>query len=154
MITLRLFVRHGDETRAVAFYEAAFGAEVVERCEHARGAEAVTLRLGGAEFTVAGANPRRDDDPALGGPRSPQALGTTSVVLDLRVDDADRAVAAAVGAGATLRNPVEAVDARHVGVVIDPFGYIWAITSSPETKRQAACRSAACTSGLKNPSPL
>jgi uncharacterized glyoxalase superfamily protein PhnB len=60
------------------------------------------------------------------------------VVLDLRVDDADRAVAAAVGAGATLRNPVEAVDARRVGVVIDPFGYIWAIASWPEAKRQAA----------------
>jgi PhnB protein len=105
--------------RAVAFYEAAFGATT----EHlvGDGADVVAqLRVGDAYFWVAGASVkmRRLDPHAVD--------GATSRTL-LVVDDPEAVARRAVDAGAT---PTSAVGTEHgwlVGRITDPFGHEWEI---------------------------
>ncbi len=87
-------------------------------------------------MTVVGANPQRDAyQPRLGGPCSPHALGTTTVMLEWHVDDVDSVVNKAIAAGAFLRQPVEDTPAGdRVGVVIDPFGHIWVLIRTSGNK--------------------
>jgi uncharacterized glyoxalase superfamily protein PhnB len=126
-LTFKLFVRHGDEAKAIAFYTRGLRAELIERHFLDDGSlVGATLEIAGTRMMISGSNPKRDAEPALGGPCSPHALGTTSVVLDLEVDDVVAAMAEAVAAGAQVRNPLEsAIEGRRVGVVTDPFGHIW-----------------------------
>ena len=127
-ICIKLFVRHGDEEQAIAFYRDVFGAELLQRHEWSGILTSADLSIGDSIFRVAGANPRRDAEPRLGGPRSPHALGTTAAILELNVDDVDRVVARAMGAGARLRNAVETLPTGdRVAALIDPFGHIWAL---------------------------
>lgn len=133
-ICVKLFVRHGDEDRAIAFYRDVLGAELVQRHEWPSGIlTSADLRIGESVFRIAGANPRRDAEPKLGGPRSPHALGTTAVILELHVKDVDRVMGRAIGAGAALRNPAETLSTGdRVGAFIDPFGHIWALFNALE----------------------
>ncbi|MCG5480187.1 VOC family protein [Sinorhizobium alkalisoli] len=127
-ICIKLFVRHGEEERAIAFYRDVFGAELLRRHEWSGILTSADLCVGDSLFRVAGANPRRDAEPRLGGPRSPHALGTTAAILELHVDDVDRVLERAIGAGASLRNAVETLPTGdRVGALIDPFGHIWAL---------------------------
>ena len=128
----KLFVRHGDEAQAIKFYTTALNALLIERHEMSDGTlVGATLEIEGARFAIAGANPKRDNDAAQGGPRSPQAMGTTSVVLDLDVADVDALMAHTVVRGARARNAPETLaDGTRVAVIIDPFGHIWALSSS------------------------
>ncbi|MBP1873478.1 hypothetical protein LPJGGPFB_00055 [Ensifer adhaerens] len=133
-ICVKLFVRHGDEDRAIAFYRDVLGAELIQRHEWPSGIlTSADLRIGESVFRIAGANPRRDAEPKLGGPRSPHALGTTAVILELHVKDVDRVIGRAIGAGAALRNPAETLSTGdRVGAFIDPFGHIWALFNALE----------------------
>jgi uncharacterized glyoxalase superfamily protein PhnB len=141
-LNLKLFVRHGDEADAIAFYTRGLQAQLIERHFLADGVlVGATLELAGARLMVSGANPERDREPGRGGPCSPHALGATSVVLDLEVDDVATAMLAASLAGAQVRNPVELLaDGKSVGVVTDPFGHIWQIhdKAAVDTVAQAA----------------
>src|SRR6266540_3188478 len=92
---------------AVAFYEAAFGATVLHR-------------VGGAAFWVAAAS-------AVMKRLSPRAIdGATGRTL-LVVDDPERIVRQAVGAGATESSPVNNEHGWRLGRIIDPFGHEWEI---------------------------
>lgn len=127
-ICIKLFVRHGDEDNAIAFYCDVLGAELLRRHEWGGILTSADLCIGDSVFRVAGANPRRDAEPRLGGPRSPHALGTTATILELSVDDVDRVLERAIGAGASLRNAAETLPTGdRVGALIDPFGHIWAL---------------------------
>ena len=128
-LAIKLFIRHGDEADAIAFYMRGLKAQLIERHFLRDGTLAgATLEIAGTRLTVSGANPKRDRESALGGPCSPHALGTTSVVLDLEVNDVEAAMADATAAGAQIRNPIEfAGDGICVGVITDPFGHIWQI---------------------------
>jgi len=127
-ICIKLFVRHGDEDNAIAFYRDVLGAELLRRHEWGGILTSADLCIGDSVFRVAGANPRRDAEPRLGGPRSPHALGTTAAILELSVDDVDRVLERAIGAGASLRNAAETLPTGdRVGALIDPFGHIWAL---------------------------
>lgn len=150
-ISVTLFVRHGDEERAIAFYQDALGAEVMLRHALPTGALAgATLAIGDSVISVAGANPKRDADPTLGGPRSPSVLGTSAAIFDLYVDDVDTAMRRAVEAGATIRNQIEdATWGDRIGAFVDPFGHIWLLAAAreqvdavevPERERQAVAR--------------
>src|SRR5262249_20263403 len=81
-----------DTTAALAFYEAAFGAECGERIVGDDGVvEVANLRLGDVDFWV-----QRDPAAPRGGP----------VRLILTVADPDATFARAVAAGATVVNPL------------------------------------------------
>ena len=106
-----------EAARAVAFYQAAFGATVLHQV--GEGDDIVAqLAVDGAAFWVS----------AAGGPRlSPRtANGTTGRTL-LVVDDPDATVERAAAAGATVTSPVDDEHGWRLGRVVDPFGHEWEI---------------------------
>jgi PhnB protein len=107
-----------DATRAVEFYAAAFGADVLERLTGDGGrVEVAELAVGGARFWV-----QRD------GESSPEALGGRSPVrMILVVGDPDALFARALAAGATAVAPVGEGHGWRTGRIVDPSGHHWEI---------------------------
>jgi uncharacterized glyoxalase superfamily protein PhnB len=125
-LTPRLAVSNADQ--AIDFYKRAFGAEEQGRMHGPDGQTVVhaALRIGSSMLHL------NDDVPALGN-RSPPALGGTSVGLHLYVEDADAAFQRAVSAGAEVKMPPSDMYwGNRVGIVVDPFGHLWAIASQKE----------------------
>jgi PhnB protein len=106
---------------AVAFYSRAFGAEEIHRNSYPDGRVVVELAVGEARFRVA------DEAPEAAN-LSPQALGGTSVRLNLFVADPDEFVRRAVRHGATQVAPVadQSYGLRQ-GRIADPYGHHWLI---------------------------
>jgi PhnB protein len=104
---------------AITFYEAAFGATVLHRV--GEGDEIVAqLGVGDAAFWVAGTS-------AALKRLSPRAIdGATSRTL-LVVDDPERVVRQAIGAGAMESSPVNDEHGWRLGRIVDPFGHEWEI---------------------------
>ena len=118
-----------DGSAAIAFYQAAFGAELLWQL--GEGADVVAgLAIHGAPFFLAKESPEY-------GTRSPNSGGFTTIRIELFVDDPVAVQAKAVAAGAIHRNPVkedkyEMSGTRPIrrilqGSVLDPFGHIWLI---------------------------
>ncbi|MBA8903654.1 MULTISPECIES: VOC family protein [unclassified Phyllobacterium] len=130
-ISIRLFVRHGDQQMALDFYENVFGARIVGRPYlHNGELIAAEMRMGASVIMIVGANPKRDADASMGGPRSVHAIGATPVMLDIHVDDVDRVMHHATSEGGHVRNAVEELDnGDRVGVLTDPFGHLWVVKS-------------------------
>lgn len=130
-VSIRLFVRHGDQQNALDFYENVFGAKLTGRPYLHQGVMiAAEIRMGDSVIMIVGANPKRDADASLGGPRSAHAIGATPVMLDIHVDDADRVMHHAVCEGGSIRNEVETLEnGDRVGVLTDPFGHLWVVKS-------------------------
>lgn len=125
--------------QAIEFYEKAFGAEVIMTMPAPDG------KLMHAELAIAGSRVMlADDHPAMGPPRSPTALGGSSVTLHLYVEDVDAALARAEKAGATVTMPAaDMFWGDRYGKVTDPFGHDWGIAThvrdlSPEEIAEAA----------------
>ena len=112
-----LCVRNGG--KAVDFYQAAFGAEVLFRIDE--GGVIAHLSIEGSEFWVADESPEHKNF-------SPETLGGATVRLILVVDDPDAVFGRAVATGASVVWPV-ADQPYHwrVGRVADPFGHHWEI---------------------------
>ena len=119
MLTPVLTVR--GAAAAAEFFVRAFGADEVHRNTYPDGRAVVELALGGARFRVA-------DEAPEAASLSPEALGGTSVRLNLLVADPDAFVARAVSEGATLFAPVadQSYGLRQ-GRIADPFGHHWLI---------------------------
>jgi PhnB protein len=108
-----------DGTAAVAFYKAAFGAEVLFMITE--GGVVANLSVGGAEFWLADESPQHQNF-------SPPRLGGSTVRLVLVVDDPDALFSRAIAAGAREVWPVEDQHYRwRMGRVVDPFGHHWEI---------------------------
>ena len=107
--------------KAVAFYERAFGAEEIYRNTYPDGRIVAELAVGEARFRVA------DEAPEVGN-LSPEALGGTSVRLNLLVADPDGVAAVAIANGAIEVAPVadQSYGLRQ-GRLADPFGHHWLI---------------------------
>ena len=131
-IGLTVFVAAGRQDEAAAFYRATFGATTPRHWINPKTGEVtgIDIAIGCATFTVCGANPKRDADPALPGPCTPAAAGRGSTMFQLCVDDVDLTVARAVEAGSILRTePQDAGWGDRVATIIDPFGHIWALAT-------------------------
>jgi PhnB protein len=114
-----LSVREGS--RAIEFYQAAFGAETLMRVDDPDGNVVAKLSVAGAEFWLA-------DESAEHGNFSPSSLGGSTVRMVLTVDDPDALQARAVAAGATEVWPVaDQSYGWRVGRIADPFGHHWEI---------------------------
>ena len=102
---------------AVAFYTAAFGANVLHQVGDGEDIVA-QLAVGDAVFWVAAADP----DSGRFNPKS--LSGATGRTL-LVVDDPSSVLAQAVSAGATEAAPVADEHGWRLGRLIDPFGHEW-----------------------------
>lgn len=113
-----------DATRAIDFYERAFGAREVFRLATPDGALIhASLRIGDSMLLLA------DECPPMGA-FSPQKFGGSPVTIHLSVADVDASFARAVAAGATVQMPVaEMFWGARYGVLQDPFGHSWSIAT-------------------------
>jgi len=114
---------------AVAFYRAAFGAEVLWQLGD--GTDVIAgLSIDGAKFFLAQEAPDY-------GTRGPGAVGFTTVRIELFVDDPIAVQRRALAAGAKENSPVEEhihetvgpkpIERMLQGAVVDPFGHMWLI---------------------------
>ena len=131
-----------DASRAIKFYQRAFGAREVIQVRQPDGKIGhAELRIGDAPIMLA------DELPDINF-RSPESIGGTPVNILIYVNDVDALVDQATAAGATLLRPVEDQPyGSRVGVLEDPFGHSWSFAThiedvSPENiqKRAAAAR--------------
>jgi PhnB protein len=108
-----------DGSKAVDFYQVAFGAQVLFRIDE--GGVLAHLEIDGSEFWVADESPEHNNF-------SPETLGGATIRLILVVADPDALFARAVAAGATVVWPVTDQPYHwRVGRVVDPFGHHWEI---------------------------
>jgi PhnB protein len=118
-VTPMLTVRGAGD--AVEFYERAFGAIEVSRLTTPTGAVVAELLIDSETVFVVDEAPEAQN-------LSPEALGGTSVRINLIVDDPDAVAAQAVASGATVLFPVaDQPYGLRQGRVIDPFGHHWLI---------------------------
>ena len=108
-----------DAAEATAWYRRALGATVLWDL-----GSVVGLELGGAPFFLA--------EPERNGWATPEELGSTTVRVEVFVDDPDALVARAVEAGATVRG--DGVRTHQTpwgphrqGGFFDPFGHRWLV---------------------------
>lgn len=132
-----LVVKDGAE--AAAFYEKAFGAEIVI---------IVPLPDGGgtmhAEVSIDGHTVMLAESAPEMGMLSPEDLGGTPVTLHLRVADADAVFRRAEDAGCGVTMPLTEMFWGDIyGRLVDPFGHNWSVSErvkemTPEEIAEAA----------------
>jgi PhnB protein len=110
-----------DGAKAVEFYIAALGAQVLFRLDGEDGGVVAQLRLGRSDFWVADESPEHKNF-------SPDTLGGGTVRLVLTVDDPDAVFDRAVAVGSKVVRPVtDEPYGWRVGRLEDPFGHHWEI---------------------------
>ncbi len=124
---ISLMVAVPDARAATDWYKRALGAAELWN----RGA-VVGLEIGGAPFFLA--------EPANNGWDSPAAIGTTTVRVEVFVDDPDAFVRRAVEAGADGRlDPVRDHQTpwgtHRQGGFVDPFGHRWLVGDTSPLRR-------------------
>jgi PhnB protein len=113
--------------QALDFYKKAFGAKERMRVPGPNGT------LGHAEIDVNGAVIMFADEYPGGGTGSPSSLNGTSVSLMLYVKDVDAAFTRAIAAGATqIFPPDDKFYGDRCGVLKDPFGHVWCLSTHVE----------------------
>ncbi|MBC8010577.1 MAG: VOC family protein [Burkholderiales bacterium] len=98
--TLSPYLCVRDGAKALAFYQAAFGAT-----ERFRLTDKTSGKVGHAEILVGGALVMLSEENPQWGNKSPLTLGGSPVTFCLMVENADAALARAVAAGATELMP-------------------------------------------------
>jgi len=138
-IAPHLLVRNLE--KAIDFYRNAFGAEVLYRSTVGPQSRVLhaQLRLADSYVLLSEENMGMSEDVFSRyetgmRTRSPDTLRGTSVILELYVDDVDRAFRKAVDAGARSKIPVaNAFYGDRYGQLVDPFGHVWALSTALET---------------------
>jgi len=135
-VTPAIIVR--DAAKAIEFYVRAFGAEEVTRMAAPDGSIMhAEIRIGDSPIMLG-------EENAQWGTLSPLSTKGNPGSLHLYVVDVDAAFARAVGAGATVRQPLEdAFWGDRYGKVTDPFGHEWGLATrvrelTPEETQAAA----------------
>lgn len=113
-----------DASTAIDWYKRALGAQELYRMPGADG------RIMHAEIKIGdGVVMMTDEMPEMGG-KGPLTLGGTPASLMIYCEDSDALFNRAVGAGASVRMPMEdAFWGDRWGMVTDPFGHEWAIAT-------------------------
>ncbi|MFY9977226.1 MAG: VOC family protein [Candidatus Sulfotelmatobacter sp.] len=115
-----------DAAKAIEFFTRAFGAREIMRFEAGGSIPHAEIRIGDSTILLAEEWPE-------GGRFSPETLGNSPVIMSLSVPDVDEFFAHAVGAGAkTVRPIVDQFYGRREGMLQDPFGYTWSISTVTE----------------------
>ena len=115
-LVLSVMLAVPDAQEAAGWYERAVGATRLWSL-----GSVVGLQVGGAPFFLG--------EPSNNGWESPSVLGTTTLRVEVFVDDPDGFVARAVAAGADGHDPVRDHETpwgtHRQGGFIDPFGHRW-----------------------------
>ena len=120
------FVTVPRAREAIAFYEAVFGARVVDVTELDGVVAHASLDLGNGCLQLG------EPNPAYGLVAAPEGDGDC-YSLGLYCDDADGVVARAVAAGAVVREPLSTfVSGDRYASIRDPFGVRWSIMTRVE----------------------
>ncbi|GGI45769.1 hypothetical protein GCM10008018_13810 [Paenibacillus marchantiophytorum] len=127
MINATPFLWIKNAAEAIEFYKKAFGAVEQYRLTEPGGKVAhAEITIGGAKISLAGEYP---DYGILG----PETLGSTTVGIQLQVEDADKLFQQAIAAGAIVVNPMmDQFYGDRAGSVKDPFGHYWMIYTTIE----------------------
>ncbi|HET7226556.1 MAG TPA: VOC family protein [Candidatus Eisenbacteria bacterium] len=125
-VTPALIVKGGR--KAIAFYEAAFGAKVKDVMYGPDG-ESVAH----AELTIGDSVIFLGDESPEWGTRSPHTLGGSPVSLNLYTEDCDAVYQRALAAGATGDMPPgDKFWGDRYAKITDPFGHTWGIATHIE----------------------
>ena len=114
-----------DVDEALRFYHKAFGAEELYRSPYPVGiGPLVNLRIWKSLLCLTQEEP---------GARAGRAAHPMTCIFQIRVPDADQAFQKAVRSGASpVMPPLDMFWGDRFGLVQDPFGHIWAITTVQE----------------------
>jgi len=124
-LTPYLAIRSADQ--AIKFYCKAFGAKELYRLKSKDG------RIGHAEVRIGDSIIMLSDEFLEMGVAGPEALGGSPIKLQIAVKNTDAFMAKAIAAGATLVRPAhDQFYGYRAGMVMDPFGYSWGISSRIE----------------------
>jgi len=121
-----------DVDSALAFYQAAFGAEVLTRLTPADELPALhaTIKIGNSIIAL---NCEAPEQAVF----SPISLGGAASQVHLYVDDVDASWERAIEAGAIVHIPVyDAFWGDRTGVMLDGNGHMWSIASKIENVSQ------------------
>jgi PhnB protein len=122
-LTPYLVVR--DATRAIEFYQQAFGAVV--RGGIAKGPDGKVMH---AELKIGDSVIMLSDEMPQYGSLSPEAIGDSGMGLHVYLDGVDAAFERAVKAGAQVEMPVmDQFWGDRYGKLKDPFGHKWSIAT-------------------------
>lgn len=114
-----------DSKKAMAFYQKAFGAKVLDEFPNpsGKGTMHAVIQIGDSIVMMG------DEMPGMGCP-SAEALGNSPISFYIYVKDADAVFKQAVAAGGVVVMPVaEMFWGDRAGTVKDPFGYQWMIAT-------------------------
>ncbi len=117
---------------ALAFYQAAFGAETLTRLVGAEETSAVhaTMKIGNSIIAL---NHQAPDQ----GVYAPMSVGVSASQIHLYVDDIDASWERAIEGGAIVHTPVyEAFWGDRTGILKDGNGHLWSIASKIENVSQ------------------
>ncbi len=115
------YLTTGDAAKAIAFYQAAFGAT-----ERFRLTDKTSGKIGHAEILVRGNLVMLNDENPQWGNKSPKTLGGSPITFCLMVDNADAALERAVAAGAIVVMPAaDQFYGFRSACVSDPSGHQW-----------------------------
>ncbi|MFB5647110.1 MAG: VOC family protein [Candidatus Nitrosomaritimum yanchengensis] len=134
-ITPAIVVNNAKE--AIEFYKKAFNAKEIYTFPTPDG------KILHSMFQIGDSRVMMSDEFPSMGIKSPTTVGGTSVTLHLYVEEADKIFKQAVNAGAIITMPImHAFWGDRYGIVMDPYGHMWAIAThkidmTPEGLRKA-----------------
>jgi uncharacterized glyoxalase superfamily protein PhnB len=121
-LTPNLVVR--SAAKAIDFYKAVFGAEEITRLEKSDG------RIWHAELRIGDSVLFLSDELPHSSVRAPSPEAFASTAIQVYVDDADSVFRKALDAGArSLRKVSDTFWGDRMGIVADPFGHTWVIST-------------------------
>jgi PhnB protein len=136
--------------KAIDFYTRAFGARERYRMPAPGG------MIGHAELQIGDSLVYLADEWPQGASRSPQSLKGSSVVIHLYVPDVDAAFQRALGAGASVAQPLmDMFWGDRFGQVRDPFGHLWSLATHKEdlSPEEMARRGQEAMASMPGPPP-
>jgi uncharacterized glyoxalase superfamily protein PhnB len=121
-LTPHLIVR--DAARAIAFYEKAFGAQLLGKMLTPDGKVMhAAMKVGDSMLML------NDEFPEWGA-LSPVSSGGSGVTLHMYLENVDAAFQKAVSAGAEVKMPLmDQFWGDRYGIVADPFGHRWSLAT-------------------------
>ncbi|HEY6420673.1 MAG TPA: VOC family protein [Candidatus Binataceae bacterium] len=115
-----------EAPRAIEFYKNAFGAtELMREADPSGHIVHAEIRIGDTRIAIA------DETPDYN--LSPQALGGSSTIIGLYVEDVDAFASRAIAAGAKVVFPIsDWFYGDRGGRLADPFGHLWSVSTHIE----------------------